>query len=199
MKLLRMALLSSLVVFLAGAAHADPVPIAVDPIIKTGGVPDPAFPAGIITSSFTIESPTGTSPGLPPTGSACLLFQYGVLTSTSPACFFENDINTNGIGEALTQLKFDISGVSPTTVSCGFLSGSPFADCSVAPLAGGGTQVWFSHGSIPFHGDFTLDFQGFAKNTSFGGAVSPAPEPATMALLLGGFGAVWVGRKLRFR
>lgn len=191
MKLLWIAVLSLLVVFCASAAHANTIPI--DPIIRTGGDP-PAAPAGIITPDFTIESPTGTSPA----GSPCLLFQFGFLTSTSPACLFENDINLGGIGEAITQLSLDISGVNPTSVSCGFLAGSPFDECAVAPLAGGGTRVLFSQGSIPFHSDFTLEFEGFPKSSSFSTTAS-IPEPGTLALLLGGIGALGVGRKLRIR
>ena len=196
MNLLRIAMLSLLVVFFVAGAHADQIPIVIDPVIKTGGVPDPAVPASIITTSFTIESPTGTSPGV---DSAFLLFQFGTLTSTSPACFFENNINPSGAGEAITQLSFDISGVSPGTVSCGFLTGSPFAGCGVSPLAGGGTEVQFTQGSIPYHSDFTLEFQGFPKNTSFTATASPTPEPASIVLLLSGAGALFVRRKLRSR
>jgi hypothetical protein len=195
MKLLWIAVLSLLVVFGASAAHANTIPI--DPIIRTGGDP-PAAPAGIITPDFTIVSPTGTSPGAGPAGSPCLLYQFGFLTSTSPACLFENDINLGGIGEAITQLSLDISSVSPTSVSCGFLAGSPFGECAVAPLAGGGTMVLFSQGSIPFHSDFTLEFEGFPNSSSFSTTAS-IPEPGTLALLLGGIGALGVGRKLRFR
>jgi hypothetical protein len=198
MKPLRALTLSLFVVFCAGTAHADTILVPIDPGIKTGGVPDPLTPAGIITPNFVITSPTGISPITLPGGSACQLFQFGVLTSVSPHCYFQNDINPYGTGESITQLTFDIGGVSEPTVSCGFLSGSPFLDCSIAPLAGGGAQVVFTDGSIPFGGGFTLAFTGFPKNASFNTAAAITAEPGTMALLLSGFGALWVGRKLRF-
>ena len=198
MKLVRALTLSLFVVFCAAVAYADSIPLASDPGIKTGGVPDPLAPAGIITPIFVIESPTGTSPNTLPGGSACELYQFGVLTSTSPDCYFQNDINRQGTGESIKNLTFDIGGVSSTTVTCGFLSGSPFGDCSVTPLAGGGTQVVFSDGTIPFGGGFTLDFTGFPMHTSFDTTAAVIPEPATLALLLCGLGALWVRRKVRF-
>jgi hypothetical protein len=197
MNLLRIAMLSSLVLFFVAGAFADPIPIGVDPVILTGGTPDPPVPASIITPNFTIVSPTGTSPAT----SGCDLYQFGVLTSVSPACFFQNNINPRGTGETITQLTFDISGVSPATVSCGFLTdttGSPFSDCSVAPLGSGGTQVLFSNGSIPFGNDFSLGFEGFASGASFA-ATATTPEPGTVVLLLSGVGALWFHRRLRFQ
>src|SRR5690242_1239431 len=81
-------------------AQADQIP---DPIIKTGGQQTNAtnaaqfvatsapVPAGIITSTFTITTPSGTSPATSP----CILTQ-GSITTTSPQCLFENDITLNG-------------------------------------------------------------------------------------------------------
>jgi len=194
MKLLRALTFSLFVVFCATLTYANSIPLVSDPRIKTGGTPDPATPAGILTPIFVIESPTGTSPGT----SACELFQFGVLTSSSPACFFENDINRLGTGEAISSLTFDVGGVISSSVGCGFLSGSPFADCSVTSLGTTGTKVVFSDGTIPWHGDFTLDFEGFPAHSSFDASAAVVPEPAALALVLCGLGAFWVGRKVRF-
>ncbi len=182
MKLTRTLFLVCFVAVFAAAAHADTA-LPKDPIIKTGGG-DPV-PAGIIITSFTISSSTGTSPGTSP----CVLDQNGIMT-TSPSCFFENDITVNGTGLTIAQLIFDMPTIDPSTVTCGFLTGSPFSMCGVDSLPGGGTQVTFFDGSIPFHTDFTLDFEGFPAGQKFGGTASPVPEPGTLALLLGGLGAL---------
>ncbi len=155
--------------------------------------------AGIITPDFTISSATGTSPGTSP----CVLIQFGVVTSVSPDCFFENDINPSGVGLTITQLVFDVAGIDPTTVTCDTkimgIAG-PFADCGVEPLpGGGGTQATFFDGSIPFHSDFRLDFEGFPPATSFGGVAGVVPEPGTLVLFLGGIGALLARRRLRAR
>ena len=184
----RVILFGLFVVFCSMVGKADQIPLG-DPIIKTGGRGTPAFhpvvpppvPAAIITSSFTITSPSGNSPAT----SACVLTQSG-LTTSSKSCFFENDISNNDVPFTITKLIFDAPTINPSTVTCGEFMGSPFGDCKVAPLDGG-TQVTFFDGSIPFHTDFTLDFEGFPMNFSFGtkaAVVGVTPEPGTFELLL---------------
>lgn len=198
MKAVHVIMLGTLTLGLSAVASAGSLP-ANDPQIKTGGplggssvaalaLPMSA-PAGIITPSFDIQSPSGTSPGTSP----CILIQ-GPFMTVSPPCYFENDITTEGVGDTISALTFDAFGIDPTTVSCGFLSGSPFTVCSVEPISGG-TEVDFTGGSIPFHGDFTLDFAGFPANFDFPSTATTTPEPGTMALLLAGLGSLAVRRK----
>lgn len=196
MKALRIVLLAALAAILVPVAQADQLPTG-DPVVKTGGglpgaVPGSA-PAAIITTSFSIVSPSGTSPGTSP----CKLIQ-GPFTTISPQCFFENDISVNGLGESIGMLTFDALGVNPNTVSCGFLSGSPFTQCGVDPLGTGGTQISFYGGTIPFHADFTLDFEGFPDNFNFGTTASQTPDPSTLSLVfMGGLAALIAGRRMR--
>jgi hypothetical protein len=197
---LRVFVLSLFVVFSCALAKADQVG---DPIIKTGGSQThqpltltmlAPVPAGIITTSFTITSPSGTSPATSP----CVLMQGGI-TTTSPQCLFENDISNSGTPATVTSLIFDAPTIpfDPTKDFCGFLSGSPFAMCGVDALMGGGTEFSFTDGSIPFHTDFTLDFEGFPENTSFGGTATVSPEPATLGLFLTGIAAAFVRKRAR--
>lgn len=203
MKSFRILLLAAFVVLCTAQAHADPIPTG-DPIIRTGGgsagtmmlLADPAAPAGIITPDFTIVSPSGSSPATSP----CELFQFGNLTSTSPACLFENNINPSGVGLDIAQLVFDVGGLTPhTAVSCDVVTlvGSPFAKCTPGTAdASGKAEVKFFDGLIPFHTDFTLNFEGFPANTSFVTTAGIVPEPGTLALFLGGIGALLVRRRL---
>jgi hypothetical protein len=197
----RVILFGLFVVFCSMVGKADQIP-AGDPIIKTGGRGtgalhplglEPALvPTIIITPNFIITSPTGNSPGT----SSCVLMQ-GILKNSSPDCSFENGISNNGVPTTITSLIFDAPTINPSTVNCGFLTGSPFASCDVDPLTGGGTQVTFSDGSIPFHTDFTLDFEGFPPNTSFG-TTAAVPEPGTFELLLiGGLAAAFAWIRMR--
>lgn len=181
MKALRIVLLAALAAMVVPVAQADQLPVG-DPVVKTGGGHVPAaspgpVPASIITTMFTIESPSGTSPGT----SACDLIQGGI-TTVSPECFFQNDITTNGVGETIGMLTFDV-GISSSGVNCGFLSGSPFTQCGVDSLGPDSTQISFYGGTISYGTNFTLDFEGFPANTSFGGTASTVPEPGTLALV----------------
>ncbi|HXJ95812.1 MAG TPA: PEP-CTERM sorting domain-containing protein [Terriglobia bacterium] len=198
MKVFHVMMLGTLTLGLSAVASADSLP-ANDPQIKTGGplggssvaplaLPT-AAPAGIITPSFTIQSPSGSSPGTSP----CILIQ-GPFMTTSPLCYFENDITTDGTADTITQLTFDALGIDPSTVTCGELFGSPFSMCGVDSIPGG-TEVSFTDGSIPFHGDFTLQFNGFPSDFSFSGSATTTPEPGTMALLLAGLGSLAIRRK----
>lgn len=171
-------------------AKADQIPVG-DPVVKTGGAggqggsPSSSSPAGIIIADFTILSPSGTSPGTSP----CILIQSGIMT-TSPECLFENDITLSGTGQTITELVFDAPGVPPNTVTCGFGNGSPFSGCGVDPFGENGSEISFFGGSIPFHSDFSLDFEGFPNNFSFTStATTSSPEPGTLVLLLAGLGA----------
>ncbi len=198
MKIVHVIMLATLTLGLSAVASADSLP-ANDPQIKTGGplgassvaaLAQPmGAPAGIITPSFSIQSPSGTSPGTSP----CVLIQ-GPFMTTSPLCYFENDISTDGVGDTISELTFDAFGISPSTVTCGLLLGSPFASCSVNSIPGG-TEVDFTDGSIPFHDDFTLQFDGFPKGFTASGTATVTPEPGTMALLLAGLGSLAVRRK----
>jgi hypothetical protein len=184
-----------LVVFSTARAKADQLSGS-DPRVALGGDP-PSAPAGIITTSFGILTPSGTSPAT----SACVLMQGGINT-TSPDCFFENDITINGVGETIYSLTFDAVGIAPSTATCGFLAASPFSDCGVDALPNGkGTQFSFDTGSIPFHDDFTLSFTGFPSNFDFEAqaGLSAVPEPGTLALFLIGMGiaGLCIRRKLR--
>jgi len=193
MKALRIVLLAALAAVLVPVAQADQFP---DPFVKTGGGPPGAAPgsapAAIITTSFDIVSPSGTSPGTSP----CDLIQ-GTITTVSPNCFFQNQITVNGVGEPIGMLTFNALGVDSSTVNCGFLSGSPFTQCGVDPLGTNGTEISFYDGIIPYGADFTLDFEGFPKNFSFGTTASVTPDPGTLGLVLIGGLALLARRGLR--
>jgi hypothetical protein len=197
MKGLRFILLALLITAAVPVANADQIPTN-DPRVKTGGGPplsiDDLVPAAIITLDFTVESPSGTSPGTSP----CILMQGGINT-VSPQCLFQNEVSLNGTGLTITALTFDALGINPDSVTCGFLSGSPFSQCGVDPLSGNaGAEISFFDGAIPFGSDFTLDFEGFPQDFSFGTTAGATPDPGTFSLvMLGGLAALIARRKLR--
>jgi hypothetical protein len=194
--------LGMLTLAVSAVSRADQLPPN-DPQIKTGGplaaasslsaLVSPSAPAGIITPTFTVESPSGTSPVTLPGGSPCILIQ-GPFMTTSPNCYFQNDMTTNGVGDTITSLTFDAFGVNPSSVECGFLTGSPFSSCTVEAISGG-TAVDFTGGSIVYGQDFTLAFVGFPKDFSFGSSATVTPEPGTLVLLLAGVGALVMRRR----
>jgi hypothetical protein len=199
MKAVHVIVLCTLTLGLSAIASADQLPPN-DPQIKTGGPlaassaasalhPSLPAPGAIITAAFTIESPSGSSPGT----SACILIQ-GPFMTTSPQCYFENDITTDGVGDTIGGLTFVAPGINPATVNCGFLAGSAFSTCGVDAIPGG-TEIDFGGGSIPFHTNFTLDFDGFPADFSFSTTASTTPEPSTLALLLAGLGSLAIRRK----
>ena len=191
--------LGMLALGLSALSKADQVP-ANDPKIQTGGplaasssvnalLLTVSAPAGIITPSFNIQSPSGTSPGTSP----CILIQ-GPFSTTSPMCYFENDITTDGVGDTITSLTFDAPGINPSTASCGFLAGSPFTVCGVDSIPGG-TAFDFGGGSIAFHQDFTLSFEGFPADFDFSTTATITPEPSTLFLLAVGLGSLVLYRR----
>jgi hypothetical protein len=100
----------------------------------------------------------------------------------------------------IKELIFEAPDISARTVTCGELRGSPFSKCRVKSLPrGSGTEVTFFDGSVPFHGDFTLDFTSFPRNFSFGGTATPIPEPPSLLMFLSGIGALLVRRTWRTR
>jgi hypothetical protein len=206
MKSLRIVAFSLVVVLWAVPAHADSIP---DPHFKTGGAggggavfqfASQSVPAAIITQDFSISSPSGASPADGP----CFLIQ-GPFTTQSNLCDFKNEINVGGLGVAITKLLFDVGGLKAgTLVSCGFLAGSPFARCTSGTAnADGFAQVTFFDGSVPFDAVFSLEYGSptdpFPPNSKSGVTASVSPEPGTLALFLGGIGALLIGRKLRPR
>jgi hypothetical protein len=180
-----------LVIFSTALAKADQTSGS-DPRVRLGGDPSSA-PAGVITPSFDVSTPSGTSGILESNATSagpCILSQGGVST-TSPDCFFENDITINGVGQTVDSLTIEALGIAPSTVDCGFVAGSPFSDCGVGALPDGqGTAVTFDSGSLPFHGDFTFGFGEFPSDFQFsvqaGLSSTVVPEPGTLALLLSG-------------
>ena len=208
MKTLGVAALSLVLALWAVPAHADSIPP--DPHFKTGGAGggtgavfrfagQPAF-ATIIIPDFSILSPSGASPATSP----CFLIQSTIKTQSN-LCEFKNDITVGGVAVAISKLVFDVGGLIPgTLVNCGFLAGSPFANCTPGTAnADGFAQVTFSNGSVPFDAVFSLEYGSptdpFPPNSKSGVTASVSPEPGTLALFLGGIGALLIGRKLRPR
>ena len=193
---MRPAMLLSLaiVVFVNGtAANATPTAHLT---ISMGGASGGGASA-ISRASFSVESPSGSSPATSP----CILIQ-GATQTSSPLCLFENDESD---GAQITSLSLDETNVAfGSTGSCAVLAASPLSKCSVLALPLGGFQFTFFGGSIPFHTDFTLDFAAFPPNQTFTATdtISTAPEPDTLVLLIGGLGAFltfrsWQKRNVR--
>lgn len=200
MKGIRVIVLGMLAFSLSSVVRADQLP-ANDPQIKTGGplaasssfsalVLAPSAPAPIITTAFTIESPSGTSPATSP----CILME-GTFSFTSPQCYFENDIETDGNPDTIGELTFEFPADSISgPVTCSELTGSPFSNCSVSEVSGI-YQVDFTGGTIPFHSDFTLDFAGFPTDFSPATTATVTPEPGALVLLLTGLGSLVMRRR----
>jgi hypothetical protein len=194
MKLTRVFVAGALVALslpmFAAVAKADGLPPG-DPIVRTAG--DPPLPGevpeGIFTNNFTLSCPSGTCPGTDvsstPNPNWCGLSQLD-FSESSPSCFFENDISTNGIPQVINELVFSLPGVPFGSVSEDIctIPDQPvlFGTCTKVDDLAGGTIVTFTGGTIGFHQDFFLDFEGFD-----GGLVSPAyanvAEPGTLPML----------------
>ena len=180
-------LIAALAVVATPIAKADSLPPG-DPRIQVGGamIDDPA---SIITTSFSLSSPSGTSPLDPanPNSSACELMQ-GPFQTESPDCQFINGITVSGKGQVIDSLVFDLPTVAPNDPShlltCGGISGTVtvFSDCSILPDGNGGSVVFFTGGTIPWNTIFTIGFDGFDPGTTTS-ATAQLPEPGTLLLL----------------
>lgn len=197
--LFKASLFGLAVVLSAVVALADGVP-AGDPIVRTGGSLGGDPPASIITTDFTISSSTGTSPGTSP----CVLSQpagsVSPIVTTSPSCFFVNDITNSGAGEFIDELIMDVGNTVPSSVNCGSIAGLPtlFADCDVTSDGDGGTLVYFTDGTIQYGQEFYLDFEGFASGTTTS-VSAQLPEPGTIAMLALGLLALGLAKRRSFQ
>ncbi|MGB9067584.1 MAG: PEP-CTERM sorting domain-containing protein [Candidatus Acidiferrales bacterium] len=188
--------------FAVPLAKADGLPPG-DPQIKAAGDDVIGAPSTIITASFQIVSPTGTSPvsngseGNP--GSDCFLVEYGISFDT-PTCQFRNELSSDGVGFDINALFFSLPTIAPSSVNC-FTSiegdTSDFGNCVVTSDGGGGSNVLFDDGMIPYNTVFTLAFAGFPAGFT-SGVYANVPEPTTLPLLLVGFVALLgIGLKRR--
>lgn len=190
MRLGRLWILAALCLAFCGIASAD----GLDPSIQLGGDPPIAvikiltFP----TFNFNITFP-----------STCTLGGNCSITDD-----FQNDTNHD-----LTSLTITYAGGG---LSCGLLTGSPFANCSVSNNT---KSVTFFGGDIPSAvctdtdhdndggskcnsddtwtgGLFSMDFTGFPGGpNSFTGTENTVPEPASFGLMFSGLGALIAGYK----
>ena len=207
--LLRTVALAAFVVLSSAGAHADSIPTG-DPVIRAGGG---SGSVPITFPTFRILTPTGSSPT---DGTDCFLIQGGISTP-APGCFFSNDITTGRGGATIEALVFvvskaDFSGTLTCALSTALGGASSFTNCAVSMAA---PVVTFSGGpGIPFGGDFSMGFRGFNTDTTFVGRAilsgsdmpailskpdTPVPEPGTLALFVGGIGALLVRRRPRAR
>jgi hypothetical protein len=177
------AVLLSLAIVVAACATTANATSAGDATITLGGGTGGGASA-ISVASFSIVSPSGSSPATSP----CILIQ-GATQTPSPLCLFEN---AESAGEQITSLSLDETSVAFGTHegSCGVLVGSLLSKCNVFALPLGGFQYVFFGGAIPFHTDFTLDFADFPLHQTFAvtATISSAPEPDTLILLICGLG-----------
>ena len=197
MKLSSLFVAGTLVAALAFAvpvAKADGLPPG-DPQIKAAGDDVIGAPSPIFTTNFSITSPTGTSPvsngSEENPGSDCFLSEGGFSFDT-PTCQFVNVVVSDGVGMDIDALFFSLPSIAPSSVSC-FTSiegdTSDFGNCVVTSDGGGGSNVVFNDGLIPYGTVFTLAFGGFPAG--FTSAVyANVPEPTTLPLLLIGFVAL---------
>jgi len=182
MKVFSVLLLGGMFVTCCAAAHADSIPIHDPEVIMAGG--SGSLPVG---SAFSFTSPSGTSPISLLGGSPCLV--AGIISV--PDCIFKNATKSTW-----TSLSFDISpGNQIGPFVCTALD--YFANCS---FNSSGTQVTFSGGpGIGAGDDFLVEVIAWLPNTQFEGRAkdppNAIPEPATVGLLLMGFGALLVKRR----
>jgi hypothetical protein len=205
MKLSSLFVAGTLVAALACAvplAKADGLPPG-DPQIKAAGDDVIGAPSTIITASFQIVSPTGTSPVSNGSdenpGSDCFLLESG-LSFDTPTCQFRNELASDGVGFDINALFFSLPTIAPSSVNC-FTAiegdSSDFGNCVVTSDGGGGSNVLFDDGMIPYNTVFTLAFAGFPAGFT-SGVYANVPEPATLPLLLVGFVALLgIGLKRR--
>src|ERR1700733_4446838 len=193
MKLYRLVLSGVLVVigaaFLASTARADGLPPG-DPQIGVGGeLRDD--PVGLITTSFTVSTTTGSAP-------PCEVTE-GPYSTGSPDCQLWNVISDDGVGQFIDSVSFDVSTLPYTSTvvdTCTFAVadtvGNLFDSCGATPDGSGGTLFSFSGGTatdtlyggiIPYGTVFTVEFAGFTGPVSAAGSAQ-LPEPGTLPLLL---------------
>jgi hypothetical protein len=201
MKLSSLFVAGTLVAALAFAvpmAKADGLPPG-DPLIKAAGDDVYGAPSPIVTTSFQILSPTGTSPITDGSGSDCFLLEAG-LSFDSPTCQFLNVVVVDGVGQDIDALFFNLPSIVPSSVNCATSiegDSSDFGNCVVSSDGGGGSNVVFDDGLIPYDTVFTLAFEGFPAGFT-SGVYANVPEPSTLPLLLVGFVALLgVGLKRR--
>jgi len=203
--LLRIVALAAFVLFSSAGVHADSIPTG-DPVIRAGGG---SGSVPITFPTFRILTPTGSSPT---DGTDCFLIQGGVSTP-APGCFFSNDITT-GRGATIDALVFvvtaNFSGSLTCALSTALGGASSFTQCS----ARGHVAAFYGGPGIPYGDDFSMGFRGFNSDTTFVGRAilsgsdmpailskpdTPVPEPGTLALFVGGIGALLVRRRPRAR
>lgn len=132
-------------------------------------------------------------------------FSFTIPESGSGSLFFTNDS-----GKAWNSLKLIESGVPAADVSC---HSSLFASCSVTTLKDGSVEILLSNGNgrhnnrgsgIAAGGNFQIQFACVKGSCWPGGiqvtgrgSVGTVPEPATMALMMTGIGAIFSRRKVK--
>jgi hypothetical protein len=131
-------------------------------------------------------------------------FSFTIPASGSGSLFFTNDS-----GKAWNSLKLIETGVPAADVSC---HSSMFSSCSVTTLQNGSVQIlltnnsngrnWRDHG-IANGGNFQIQFACVKGNCWPGGitvtgngSAGTIPEPATVALMITGMGAIFSRRKV---
>jgi hypothetical protein len=182
MKVISVLLLSGILVVSCAAALADSIPIGDPEVIIAGG--NGSLPVG---NTFSFISPSGTSPISLLRGSPCLVLG----TISVPDCIFKNATSSTW-----ASLSFDISpGNQIGPFVC--IALDYFANCL---FNSSGTQVTFSGGpGISAGDDFLVEVVVWLPNTQFNGQAqdppNAIPEPATVGLLLMGFGALFVKRR----
>jgi len=130
-------------------------------------------------------------------------FSFTIPEGGSGSLFF-----TNASGKSWNSLKLIETGVPAADVSC---HSSLFASCTVTTLRDGSVQILLTNGDgrnnrgngIPEGGNFQIQFACVKGSCWPGGititgkgSVGTIPEPATLALMITGVGAIVSRRKV---
>ncbi|HTR26819.1 MAG TPA: PEP-CTERM sorting domain-containing protein [Terriglobales bacterium] len=130
-------------------------------------------------------------------------FSFTIPESGSGNLFF-----TNQSGKSWNSLALFVTGVPASSISC---HSQFFASCVTKTLKDGSVEILFSNGKtdnrdkgIPNGGNFQISF-GCVKGTCWPGGITVTghgsagtlPEPATLALMTTGLGAIIARRKVR--